>query len=165
MNTQPRMDTTTALPHTRAKNKTIAAWLAFLGGPLGLHRLYLYGPGDLWAWLHPIPTAIGLWGIERVNTLGQDDQLSWILLPILGFFIAYTCLMAILYALTDKERWNARHNPSLAADATPGHTNWFTIGAVVFALMFGAIALMSGVVFSFQRYFEYQVQEGLKISQ
>ncbi|MBP8224666.1 MAG: NINE protein, partial [Acidovorax sp.] len=23
------------------KNKTVAAWLAFVGGPLGLHRFYL----------------------------------------------------------------------------------------------------------------------------
>ena len=30
-------------PTSRAKNKTVAAWLAFLGGPLGLHRFYLYG--------------------------------------------------------------------------------------------------------------------------
>ena len=29
------------------KNKTLAAWLTFLGGPLGLHRFYLHGPTDL----------------------------------------------------------------------------------------------------------------------
>ena len=28
------------------KNKTLATWLAFLGGPLGLHRFYLHGFGD-----------------------------------------------------------------------------------------------------------------------
>lgn len=149
----------------RHKNKTVATWLAFLGGPLGLHRFYLYGLGDIWGWLHPIPTALGLWGIERVLALGQDDKLSWLLLPVLGFLVATTCLTAILYALTDKVRWNARHNPTLAPDAPPGHTHWFTIVAVVFALMVGAIGFMSGVVFSFQRYFEYQVEEGLKISQ
>jgi TM2 domain-containing membrane protein YozV len=149
----------------RHKNKTVATWLAFLGGPLGLHRFYLYGPGDIWGWLHPIPTALGLWGIERVLALGQDDKLSWVLLPVLGFLVATTCLTAILYALTDKARWNARHNPTLAPDATPGHTHWYTIVAVVFALMVGAIGFMSGVVFSFQHYFEYQVEEGLKLSQ
>jgi hypothetical protein len=41
------------------KNKTLAAWLAFLGGPLGLHRFYLHGLGDPWGWLLPIPTALG----------------------------------------------------------------------------------------------------------
>jgi TM2 domain-containing membrane protein YozV len=41
------------------KNKTVAAWLAFLGGPLGLHRFYLHGLGDMLGWLLPIPTALG----------------------------------------------------------------------------------------------------------
>jgi len=36
---------------------------------------------------------------------------------------------------------------------------------VVFALLFGTISLMSSIVFSFQRYFEYQVEEARKISQ
>ena len=51
------------------KNKTIAAWLAFVGGPLGLHRFYLKGPGDMLGWLLPIPTALGLYGIERAGRL------------------------------------------------------------------------------------------------
>jgi hypothetical protein len=38
------------------------------------------------------------------------------------------------------------------------------VAAVVFALMLGTIGLMSGLAFSFQRYFEYQVEEALKIS-
>ena len=37
------------------KNKTLAAWLAFVGGPLGLHRFYLHGPADLLGWLLPVP--------------------------------------------------------------------------------------------------------------
>ena len=37
------------------KNKSVAAWLAFVGGPLGLHRFYLHGLGDMWAWALPIP--------------------------------------------------------------------------------------------------------------
>ena len=41
------------------KNKTLAAWLAFLGGPLGLHRFYLHGMWDLIGWLLPLPPAPG----------------------------------------------------------------------------------------------------------
>jgi hypothetical protein len=63
------------------------------------------------------------------------------------------------------EKWNARHNPAAAPDAPPGRTNWLTMGAIVFALLFGTIAMMSSIVFSFQRYFEYQVEEARKISQ
>ena len=33
------------------------------------------------------------------------------------------------------------------------------------ALMVGTAVLMSSIAFSFQRYFEYQIQEAMKISQ
>lgn len=149
----------------RNKNKTLAAWLAFVGGPAGFHRFYLHGFGDIWGWLHPIPTALGLWGIDRVMQLGQDDKLSWLLLPLLGLIIAVSCLSAILYALMDATKWNARHNPDLPLDATPGQTGWMTIFAIILSLLLGTTALMSGVAFSFQRFFEYQIEEGLKLSQ
>lgn len=147
------------------KNKTVAAWLALACGQLGIHRLYLYGMGDMLAWLHPIAAALGWWGVERVRMYGQDDQLAWALIPILGFTLAGTALTAIYYGLMAPEKWNARHNPTATPDAAPGRTHWLTIAAIVFALLFGTIALMSSIVFSFQRYFEYQVEEARKISQ
>lgn len=147
------------------KNKTIAAWLAFIGGPLGLHRFYLRGIGDLWGWLLPLPTAVGLYGIERVQQHGLDDQWSWVLIPFLGFTIAGCALTAIVYGLMTPEQWNARFNPSAASDAAPGRTNWLTIGALVLSLLIGTTALISSIAFSFQRYFEYQVEEARKISQ
>ncbi len=147
------------------KNKTLAAWLAFLGGPFGLHRFYLYGPGDMLGWLHPIPTALGVYGLQRVQAFGLDDPLSWALIPLLGFNIAICALMSIVYGLMAPERWNAKFNPSQPADAAPGRTHWLTIGAIVLSLLFGATALMASLVYSFQRYFEYQVEEARKISQ
>jgi hypothetical protein len=147
------------------KNKTLAVWLALLGGMLGLHRFYLRGLGDWVGWLHPIPAALGLWGVDRVLLYGQDDKLSWVLIPLLGATISASCLMAIVYALTDREKWNRQFNPQLPADAVSGGTNWLTIGALVAALLMGTVALMGSLAFGFQRYFEYQVEEGRKISQ
>jgi hypothetical protein len=147
------------------KRKTVAAWLAFLGGPLGLHRFYLHGLGDLMGWALPIPTALGLYGIQRVQQLGQDDVASWLLVPLLGFTIAGCCLTAIVYGLMTREKWNARYNPTLPEDAAAGGTSWFTVFAIALALMFGAGVLMASIAFSFQRYFEYQIEEGRKISQ
>lgn len=147
------------------KNKTLAVWLALLGGMLGLHRFYLRGLGDWVGWLHPIPAALGLWGVDRVLLYGQDDKLSWLLIPLLGATISASCLMAIVYALTDREKWNRQFNPQLPEDAASGGTNWLTIGALVAALLMGTIALMGSLAFGFQRYFEYQVEEGRKISQ
>ena len=147
------------------KNKTIAAWLAFLGGPLGLHRFYLYGFGDMLGWLLPVPTALGLYGIERVQQWGQDDQLSWMLIPLLGFTIAGCALCAIVYGLMPPEKWNARFNKAAAPDAPAGRTNWFTAFAVTVSLLVGAAVLLASIAFSLQRYFEYQVEEARKISQ
>ncbi|CAN5253563.1 NINE protein [soil metagenome] len=147
------------------KNKTIAAWLAFLGGPLGLHRFYLHGLGDTLGWLMPIPTALGLYGIERARLYGLDDGWSWLLIPLIGFTIAGCALTAIVYGLMATEKWNARFNVGSAEDASPGRTGWLTIGAVVFSLLIGSTVLMASLAFSFQRYFENQVEEGRKISQ
>ena len=106
------------------KSKTLAAWLALVGGPLGLHRFYLHAWATSSAWLLPIPTALGLYGIERVQKLGQDDTLSWLLIPLLGFTVAACCLTAIVYGLMTREQWNARFNPRGPQDAEAGGTRW-----------------------------------------
>jgi hypothetical protein len=147
------------------KSKTLAAWLAFVGGPLGLHRFYLHGFTDLLGWLLPIPTALGIYGIERVQRYGVDDQWSWVLIPLLGFTIAGCALTAIVYGLMTREKWNARFNRAAADDAASGATSWFTIAAVVLSLLVGTTVLMASIAFSFQRYFEYQLEEGRMISQ
>ncbi|MET4579341.1 hypothetical protein [Ottowia thiooxydans] len=147
------------------KNKTFATWLTFLGGPLGLHRFYLRGFGDWLGWLLPIPTAIGFYGIMRLTRFGQDDQWTWLLLPVLGFTFAGCALTAIIYGLMSPEKWNARFNPELAPDAAPGRTNWLTIIGISLSLMIGTAVLMASIAFSFQRYFEYQIEEARKLSQ
>ncbi|MBX3610035.1 MAG: TM2 domain-containing protein [Hydrogenophaga sp.] len=147
------------------KNKTMAVWLALVGGALGLHRFYLRGLGDWIGWLHPVPTALGLYGIERVRALGQDDQLSWVLIPLLGVSIAAACLTGIVYALADEAKWNRWFNSPEASATAAGRTNWLTIVALVMLLLVGTIAFMGSLAFGIQRYFEYQVEEARKISQ
>jgi hypothetical protein len=147
------------------KNKTLAAWLALVGGIVGLHRFYLKGLGDLLGWLLPIPTVLGLYGIARVQQYGLDDPWSWVLIPLVGFTFAGCALMAIIYGLMSPERWNARFNPAAPSDAASGATGWTTIAAIVLALAVGTTVLMASIVFSFERYFEYQIDEARKISQ
>ena len=139
------------------KNKTLASWLAFAGGPLGLHRFYLNGMRDRLGWILPIPTLLGLYGVLRVRQFGLDDRWSWVLMPPLGFSIAGCALMAIVYGLMTPQKWNGRFNPSESPEASAGETNWLTIAAVVFSLLVGTGVLMSAIAFSFQRYFESQV--------
>jgi len=59
------------------KNKTFATLLAALLGGLGLHRFYLYGKKDKWAWAHILlfPLSIYARFIEAlVIGLTQDDK-------------------------------------------------------------------------------------------
>lgn len=150
-----------------SKNKTLAVWLALIGGALGLHRFYLRGLGDWVGWLHPLPTALGWYGVERVLTHGQDDKLSWVLIPLLGMSIAAACLTGIVYALADAEKWDRWFNRDAldAPGGTASRTNWLTVIALVLSLLLGTIAFMGSLAFGFQRYFEYQVEEARKISQ
>ena len=150
------------------KNKTIAAWLALLGGPFGMHRFYLYGSRDPAAWVLSFPSLLGLYGVWRARQWGLDDLWSWLLMPMLGFTFAGCALTAIVYGLMDAQRWNSRFNAATAQGDDDdddgngngngnGGTNWITIGAVVLALFFGTIALVATLAFSLQRLFEYQV--------
>lgn len=147
------------------KNKTLAVWLALIGGTLGLHRFYLKGLGDWIGWLHPVPTALGLWGVERVLTYGQDDKLSWVLVPFVGVTLAASCLTGIVYALSDKEKWNRWFNAGQDPQSAAGETNWLTILALVASLLLGTVAFMGSLAFGIQHYFEYQIEEARKISQ
>jgi hypothetical protein len=147
------------------KNKTLAAWLSFLGGPLGLHRFYLFGLGDLLGWLLPIPTALGIYGLQRVQAFGLDDQWSWVLIPLLGFTVAGCALNAIVTGLTAEEVWNEKFNSKQNQGNGSGKTQWLTVAAIVCSLLIGTSVLLASIAFSFQRYFEYQVEESRKISQ
>ncbi len=146
------------------KNKTIAVWVTFLLGPLGLHRIYVKGRMDAIGWLLPIPTLIGLYGVYRARDAGLDDTLSWLLIPLLGITIAACALNAIVYGLMDTEKWNHLFNPQAEAQAPQGQTGWWTVVGLATALLIGTTVLLSTIAFSFQRYFEYQQEESTSTS-
>jgi hypothetical protein len=138
------------------KSKTLATWLALLAGSLGVHRLYLHGARDPWAWLSWPPTLLGLVGAWRMQTFGQDDRLSWLLIPLLGLSLAASMLAAIVIGLTSDERWAARFATQGEAPATTG---WGPVLGVIAALMVGGAVLMGTIAFGGQKFFEWQ-QEG-----
>jgi hypothetical protein len=139
-------------PAAYYRSKTLAAWLALLAGTLGLHRMYLYGLGDRWAWVHPLPTALGVIGLHRHLTLGQDDTLSWALLPLLGLSISVAMFTAIVWALTPDERWDERHNPGRPSRGT----GWGPVLAAILALLLGGGILTGTIAYAGQRFFEVQ---------
>jgi len=138
-----------------SRSKTLATWIALLGGSLGLHRFYLYGWRDRIGWLLWPPTLVGTYGVQRMRTLGQDDQLAWLLIPLLGLVIAGTMLTAIVYGLMADDRWKARFDPTGAAPSWP----WLNVCGAVVALAVGATALIASTAFMAQRYFEYQAMQ------
>jgi hypothetical protein len=135
-----------------SRSKTLATWLALAGGTLGLHRFYLHGARDLFAWAHAPVALLGTYGVSRMLDLGQDDRLAWLLIPLLGLAITAGMLAAIVYGLTPDERWASRHGKL----ARP--SGWLAIFGVIAALFIGATVLISTIAFSSQRYFESQVE-------
>lgn len=134
----------------RAKSKTLATWLALLGGLLGAHRFYLHGRRDWLAWLHPVLSLTGLAGVIRMRNLGQDDHAAWLLIPLFGLMVAIVMLSAIVIGLTSEARWSARFGAAGAA------TGWLTVIPLVIAMLLGGAALMGTLAFSGQMFFEYQ---------
>ena len=133
------------------KNKTLTVYLALFFGAYGVHRFYLKGWRDLWAWLHVLATSVGLIGLRRAFALGQDDHLSWGLVPFLGFSLFTACLAAIIFGLMPEAKWNKAYEGD-------GSTSGTTIFGVVLSLLLGATALMSAIAFTGQRYFEYAIK-------
>lgn len=137
-----------------ARSKAVATWLAIVGGTLGLHRLYLRGFGDVLAWLHAIPTALGAIGVQRMREFGVDDPLSWVLIPLLGLMISQAMACAIYYALTPDEKWDARWNPGRP---TPP-TRWAPVIGAVLAMLVGGGIFMGTITFSIQKVFEVRYE-------
>ncbi len=140
-------------PATHYRSKTLASWLAVLLGPLGVHRLYLKGLRDVWAWLHPLPTALGLIGVSRMSSFGQDDRLAMFFVPVLGLMISLSMLTAIVWGLTPDERWDERHNGGRRG----AEAGWAVVIAVILSLLVGGGVLMGTIAYSIQHFFEWQL--------
>lgn len=142
-----------ALPRRR-RNKTIAAWAALLFGVLGLHRFYLHGPRDFWAWLY-LPLSFAGWvGVQRLRQIGQDDPVAWVLVPLFGLMVSLGAFFAILYALTPDEKWDQLYNPGLPMR----ETRWGPVLAAIIGLLLGGGVFMGSLTYGMQMYFEWQLR-------
>jgi hypothetical protein len=150
------------------RSKTLATWIAVIGGSVGLHHFYLDGWRTRWGWLYPIPTLVGLAGVLRMRELGIDDRLSWALIPWLGLTISVGMLCAIVYGLTTDAKWARLYagdpaKPVVQAtreqddeSPPPGvvHTGWAPVLGVILALMIGGGVLMGTIAFSVEKAFD-----------
>ena len=149
-------------------SKTLATWLAVVGGSLGLHHFYLRGTRTVAGWLYPLPTLAGLAGVLRMREHGVDDRLSWLLIPWLGLTITAGMLCAIVIGLTSDAAWARRHAAAGTAPAPASqdgddegepaglvHTGWGPVLGVILALMIGGGVLIGTIAFSVQKWFEW----------
>ena len=88
------------------KNKTFAAALALIAGGAGLHRFYLYGIKDRWAWLHAL-----LFIVTAGLLLAYPDRLLLLNTAPLIFSVLMACIAAFMIGLMPDEKWDALHNP------------------------------------------------------
>lgn len=128
-------------PH---RSKTLAGALALFAGWAGAHRLYL---GSRFWWLYPL-FALPAMGLALA--VGGEH---WYRQP--GFFLAslvvlIAMLEAIVICLTPDEKWDARHNPGLAASPASG---WFAVLVAIASLFLGAMLLMSVLAIALEAYF------------
>lgn len=145
------------------KSKTLATWLALLGGGLGLHHFYLRGWTSLLGWLHLLPTVLGWLGVQRILNNGQDDPLAPLLVPLGGLSLSIAMFTGIYFGLTSDEKWDTQQ---LQSDHPARRSSgWGAVIGVVLSLLIGATLLMSSITYGLQRYFEIQVEEARKISQ
>src|SRR4051812_34330076 len=131
-----------ANPH---KNKTIAALLAFLTGGLGLHRFYLHGWEDKWAWVHlsSLPLSVA------ALFLAAGRPLMFIAAPLILSALA-AFIETLVIGLTPDDKWDARHNPGSGQKSQSG---WPIALLLVITVGVGATALIAVIARSFDLLF------------
>jgi hypothetical protein len=105
------------------KNKTLATFLAAIFGGLGLHRFYLFGKKDRWAWLH-------------------------VLLFPLSVFAGF--IEALVIGLTPDEKWDEAHNKDSGRQSDSG---WLLVVLLVLTFGGGAIAVIAAIARTFDLLF------------
>ncbi|MFC5473443.1 NINE protein [Paraherbaspirillum soli] len=128
------------------KNKTLATFLATVFGSLGLHRFYLRGMKDYWAWLHfaTLPLSLLAYFLWR-----QDQQIAFLFAPlVISGLIA--CLESLVIGLTPDEKWDPQYN---ANSGKKSDSSWFIVLLVVLTLGVGAIGLIGAIARTFDLLF------------
>lgn len=121
----------------RHKNKTVATFLAtFLGG-LGLHRVYLHGWQDKWAWLHfaSLPAS-------ALIALAAPDQPWMFTGSLLVLSVLAGCIESLTIGVTPDDVWDARFNLNSGQQSMSG---WPLAVLLVLTVGAGATALIAAM--------------------
>jgi TM2 domain-containing membrane protein YozV len=130
---------------TTHKNKTLATLLATLLGGLGIHRFYLRGAKDRWAWVHLSSVPLSLLAM----TIGAGRPQLFLLTPLILSALA-GIIEALVLGLTPDEQWDAAYNPGSGSQSS---SNWLLALLLVFTLGIGATALIAAIARTFDLLF------------
>ncbi|HEX7642457.1 MAG TPA: NINE protein [Burkholderiaceae bacterium] len=133
------------------KNKTLAVFVAAVLGGAGIHRFYLRGMRDPWAWLHLAGFVLTLAGLIAFR---QTDPVTVLLCTLpLTFSALAAALQALLLGLTPDTRWDAIYNPESDRKT---ESNWLLALLLVLTLAGG----MFGVLWTISRSIDLFVTGG-----
>jgi len=122
---------------TRHKNKTLATLLASVVGSIGLHRFYIAGQKDIWAWIHLL--SLPLAGVAITLFPNQPTLFTFGPLVISGLI---GLIEALVIGLTPDEKWDAAHNPDSGRQS---QSNWPLAILLVLTVGVGAVALIGTI--------------------
>lgn len=116
------------------KNKTISSILATFTGSIGLHRFYLYGKKDAWAWLHFCSLPVSFLISKLYFNLPFIASFApWIVSALIALFTA------LYLGLKSDEKWDQQHN---AHSGQTSDTSWVIALNLVFTLGLLAISFI-----------------------
>ena len=130
---------------TTHKNKTFATLLAAVLGGLGIHRFYLRGAKDPWAWLHLSSAPLSLLAMF----VGAGQPQLFLLAPLILSVLA-GLLEALILGLMPDKNWDAAYNQSSGRISS---SNWPLALILVFTLGIGAIGLIATIARTFDLLF------------
>ncbi len=119
------------------KNKTLATFLAAAFGGLGLHRFYLRGHKDRWAWLHFCSAPLSL----LLLLLGAGQPVFF-LTGLFSISVLSGFLEALVLGLMSDEKWDLAFNLD---SGTKSDSGWPLALLLVLAMGIGATALIAAI--------------------
>jgi TM2 domain-containing membrane protein YozV len=123
--------------NNRHRNKTITTLLAAVMGGAGLHRFYLYGWQDKWAWAHLASLPLSWLAMAfGSGVLLQFSATPFIISTLIGF------IEALVLGLTPDLQWDAAHN---AQSGRVSASSWPLALILVFTVGVGATGLIAAM--------------------
>lgn len=119
------------------KNKTLVTFIAATLGGSGIHRFYLYGIKDIWAWCYASFILVYITYMAYLISTDQIAQsvLAWFPISMLVAFVE-----ALVIGLTADDKWDAKHN---ASSLVHSESSWPHVILLVLTLATGFVFLVA----------------------